>query len=352
MAAVITDVQPRSFRAGDDITVTGSGFSTLFADNRVSIQFLNAPLVSSTDTVMVCTVPAGIPTDEQVGVIASRIDTQIASEPFTAWSLASLDAIRDLDLSGQVPGPREAAHLDVDVADIAQARDYERIASHALRIANEILGSPGDIFTSDGSLPVPFPIGGGGLELHARPSEPLDLRWEAASRWLTFRYGLRFLDSQNIINMIGNGSPFSLTAFNVNGEEHGVPFEGNLTRVMVAVLEEEVPGDSLDRVRVIVNGASVHDSGAGLGLGEGDAYVATFSAPVRNPERVTIEATKLGNNAQMSIIGMVKLQETTSVFVSDTIFVDDDVQVTKTGNQAAAAAIAISVSDVATAALS
>ena len=85
MASVITDVQPRTIKAGDFITVTGFGFSPAFGVNRINVNLgVAAVILSESDTVIVAVVPAGIPTNQQVEVIASRTDTQEASSWFGA----------------------------------------------------------------------------------------------------------------------------------------------------------------------------------------------------------------------------------------------------------------------------
>ena len=330
MASVITDVQPRRFRAGDSITITGSGFSAAFGVNRVNVN-LGTPttILSESDTVIVAEVPAGLPTNQQVDVIVSRTDTQEGSLPFSAWSLASTDEMRDLDLPGQVPGPREAAHLDVDVKDIGQAIDYERTATHALRIANDILSAAGDIFTSDGSLPVRFPIGGGGAELHASSAEALDLHWHHASRWIPFRFGLETNATGTEVGMVANGSPIDTSTA---GTEHGIPFDGELKHV--AVLNNTMAvGDLLDRVRVMVNGGQVHDSGAGLNLDAGESYVAALTVPVNSGDLLRILLTKGGGTAEAGHSAVIRMQETLAVVAADLVEVTDSVTVLKTGNQ-------------------
>lgn len=349
MAAVITDVQPRRFRAGDTITVTGSGFSAAFGINRVNVNLgTPATILSESDTVIAVEVPAGIPTNQQVEVIASRTDTQEGSIPFAVWSLASLDEIRDLDLPGQVPGPREAAHLDIDVKDIGQARDYERAAAHVLRIANEILEQAGDIFASDGSLPVRFPIGGGEMELHARPAEALDLHWGPASRWIPFRWGLLEDGTGAAIDMVANGTP---EATATTGTEHGIPFDGELKHVGV-LNNTMLVGDTLFRVRVLINAVQVHDSGVALGLTEGQSYIAALSIPVNAEDRIGILITKAGGNGDSTHSAVIRMQETLAVAVADLVQVSDAVEVVKTGSHERSAQDAITIADIVTPELS
>lgn len=351
MASVITDVQPRTIKAGDFITVTGFGFSPAFGVNRINVNLgVAAVILSESDTVIVAVVPAGIPTNQQVEVIASRTDTQEASEPFVVWSLASAAELRDFDSSmpGQVPGPREAAHLDVDVPDVGQARDYERVAAHALRIANEILEQAGDIFTSDGAGLARLPIGGGGMELHTRTAEALDLYWGPSSRWITLRWGAELTGDAIAQFTQPHGGAFGAAGLAGGpGTEHGVPFDGGrLTRVGVQVHFSS--GAVLALVRVLVNGAQVYTSGA-IAVAAGSSHVATFSAAVSHPDLVEIECTQDGADGNpFNVTASVTLREDhEAVRQADTIFATDEVTVDKTGNQAASADDSVEVTDLA-----
>lgn len=342
MAAVITDVQPRRFREGDQITVTGSGFSPNFGDNRVNVNLGTAAfIISESDTEIVCEVPSGIPTDQQVEVIVSRIDTQQASDPFACWGLASADAIRDLDLPGQIPGPREASNLDADLPDVGQARDYERLTAHALRIANEILEQQGDIFTSDGTNPTRQEARGGDMELHARSDEPTGLHWEESRRWIPLRYGGE-ISGGPAQPLKANGQPFSSPA---TGQEHGVPFDGRLTSVAVYRHADGSAPDVLDRVRVLVNGGSVYDSGAGLALPSSSAYTDTMNVQVQFNDQVELECTAAAGGNPVNLTGSIRLEELTSVKSADRIAITDEVTAEKIGEQDRAAQDEVDVDD-------
>jgi len=351
MTAVVTSVVPDRFRAGDIITVTGFGFSPDFGVNRVSVELIvSVFIVSESDTVIVCEVPAGIPTNQQVSVIASRNDTQDASEPFNCWSLGTSGELGSYgdDMPGQVPGPREAAHLDVDVPDVGQAIDYERQAAHALRIADEILEQQGDIFTSDGTNPERQPIGGGGLELHSRPAEALGLRWEQATRWLALRYGAELTGDAVAQFPYPNGSAFTGGGIT----EHGAPFPGTITRVSLHVHFSS--GAAIDRVRILVGGVSVYDSGAGQNVLAGETFVGLLSADVQQGDLLEIETTQDGADGNpFNVTGSIMLKERGfDVLVGDTLAITDSVSAVKTGAQARSAADLATVTDTIEAGLS
>lgn len=71
----MTSFSPLSGAVGTTLTITGSGFSTTAASNRVSFQGTSATVTSATGTTLVTTVPSGATN----GAISVTVDGQTAS---------------------------------------------------------------------------------------------------------------------------------------------------------------------------------------------------------------------------------------------------------------------------------
>ena len=70
--------------------------------------------------------------------------------------------------------------------------------------------------------------------------------------------------------------------------------------------------DTLDRVRVLVDGAAVYDSGTGLGLPAGSGttravFRTNLYLPVVRPNRLQIEVTKSGTGSNISLVGGLRM---------------------------------------------
>lgn len=344
MALVVDSVSPQKFREGDVVTVEGSGFSPVFGENRLLIGGVVHPLDTESATQLVATVKPGLAQDDWVELSVQRTDTLEFSETEMLWSMANLADLRTLSVPGQIPGPRECYDLTASVADTPEAKDYEKLATHAEYQRDEVLQTKGDLMTSSGSALARLPAGGGGSVLHADSGETLGLRWQHPARSLTLSWGKQIdAGATNDPEMVAGGDSSQATQL---ASEHGVPFDGQI--VLAWVLVQVANGaDTLDRVRIDVNSANVYNSAAGLGLMQGQTHTAVVALSVRRGDLVELFANKLGVAGVMRLIGSVRLTEL-RVDVADQVEITDQVTVEKTGLHERSSSDVILVTDEAT----
>ena len=84
----------------------------------------------------------------------------------------------------------------------------------------------------------------------------------------------------------------------------------------VYVYQQSTPGntDRLDRVRILVDGSPVFDSGTGLAIAHrGRFFAGNLSIAVTagvTPSRIQLEVTKTGATETMDLLGAVRMQTT------------------------------------------
>lgn len=342
MPPVIDSVSPDRVRAGDVITVNGSGFAPVFGNNRVDIGGANATIVSESETQIICDVPGPVPSDVAVRIVVSRTDSQEFSDPpALVWSADTLANLRTVSVPGQIPGPREAVDVTASVPDVQQAQDYERVTTFVEHQRGR-LTSKGDIYTSDGSTPVRLPMpAGAGMILTQDSSAPLGSVYMNPKRQITLLWGKEInIAASNDGPMVANGdsSPTSV----IDGE-HGAAVSGTIVRLWVLVLTAG-SGNTLDQVRVLVNGGVAYDSGAGLGLTVDGSHLATVTIAITVGDLVILEAFKLGAGSVMNLVGGLRIEELQAV-AADSVEVSDLAVAVKTGIQNAAESDVVAVAD-------
>lgn len=141
MAAVITALTPVRGRELTTLVIDGTGFSA--ANNTVRIG-PNADFVASisaqSTTQITVTVPAGQTVNFQavVRVINNDDTTSFDRHWFVEKSIASLETD---EIEQQQPGPVEDTTLEIDT--VAEAKDYERLASYQETWIKDILARIG-----------------------------------------------------------------------------------------------------------------------------------------------------------------------------------------------------------------
>ncbi len=129
MAAIITSVTPGRGRDGDTgIDINGTGFSGTPGQNTVTVDGQAATVTADTTTKVTFTVPSGITLNRHVLVQITNDDDATTDSRFW-WSKDSVANLRTKSIPGQIPGPFE--NLASEAADIAEAKDYEELATFA-----------------------------------------------------------------------------------------------------------------------------------------------------------------------------------------------------------------------------
>ena len=300
----IVSIAPSRFREGDEIAINGFNFSPNFGDNVVAIDDVGVPITTESDTRIVVTVPAGLTKDAYVAVKVQRSDTS-ENDALSAWHKADLDDIRGLtsQVPGQVPGVTEAADPTV-MEDVPQAQDYERIATALEHLLQGVLSTVGDLFAFDGSALAPHAVGVAGETLEANPATSTGMDWGTIDRAQTLGWqGQKAAGANALSSLTANGPP------GVTGGSLGIhlaPFTGTLYGV--AVLFQGTAGDTLDQVRVLVNGGVSYDSGTGLAIAPDGSHTASFSIAVTTADDVEVQVATTGSNGATDFIAIAGIR--------------------------------------------
>lgn len=303
----INEVNPPTFRAGDQVTIDGFGFSPVFGRNGVLVELTEAVIESESATQIVITVPVGVTVNAFVALSVQRTDTG-DFDVVTAFSGPSIADLADgnSDPTAQLPGPYEFAN-PAFLPDVPQAQDFERFMAVVTYLLRELLLAKGDLFASDGVSPMQaFAVGAAGQVLQANPGQPVGLEWIApAQRSITHSWS-QVIDAPGTLNgdMVAGGD--GTIASNSIGE-HLAGDAGNVTQVVVLV-ESAGGGDTLDRVTLLQNGGIIYDSLTGLGLVQGQALIAnTIPLAVGANDLLVLQAFKAGVAQPMTLRGKVRI---------------------------------------------
>ncbi len=319
----ITSVTPQRGRAGETITIAGTGFSP--NNNNVRLDGTTATIVTENTTEIVITQPTTFNVTDGFAILqVNNFDNNRVTEvPY--WIK---DAIADIEagrLPDQEPGPEEfAASVTTGTTGAvtgaivpdptrAEARMWERMATMVDFLLRDTLVALGDMFVCDATGLTLLDGSSGsevaGQRLIADSAASEGLRWGREVD-ADFPYGIQIaaatvtavLMTANGINSVGPTG---------DGDEWVVPLDGTIDGVYV-YQQSSVPNtDRLDRVRILVNGSSDYDSGTGLSIGHrGRHFAGSLSIAVTAGQRIQLEVTKTGTSETMDLLGAVRMQTT------------------------------------------
>lgn len=319
----VTSVSPERGRSGQTITIIGTGFSP--NNNNVRLDGAAATIISESTTQIVITQPTTFNVTDGFAVLQVN---NFDNNRFTEVAYWIKDAIADLEtkiLPDQEPGPEEFATSvaggaagTVTGAIIpdptrAEARMWERMATMVDFLLSDTLVALGDMFVRD-SVGLTLLDGSAGSEppgqrLVADSTAAEGVRWGHAADF-DFPFGVGILESSTTaVLMTANGRNTAIASG--EADEWPVPLVGAIDAVYVYQQSFIVNPDSLDRVRILVNGVSVFDSGTGLGITHRQRFFAgNLSIAVSVGDRIQLEVTKTGANNPMDCLGAVRMLTT------------------------------------------
>ena len=303
----VTEITPARGRDGESITIKGTGFATSTGQNRVTFTGFPATVTSASEDELVVTTPF------LLSIIFDFMSVvTVQSPPFTGPSASGLffvklpvDQLADEAPEIERAGAQES--IGTDRPTYAEATDWLRL----LDVVDVALGNgagAGSLMAHDGIGPTavddvnPTDNGEDGQVLLVDPGEPtlLGFGWDLD---FTLPFGGEVVASPGgAVLLRASGDQLAATGAN---SAHGATLPGTLN--LAWLLVKEASTDTLDRVRVLVEGSSVFDSGAGLGLVNDQTWVARFAAPVNKEDEIELEVTKSGTAATMRLIGGVRL---------------------------------------------
>ena len=314
----VTSVSPERGRAGDTITIEGTGFSA--ANNNVRLDNTACTILSQSRTKIVITQPTTFNVTEGFAVLqVNNFDNNRFSEvPF--WIRAAIADLETRRLPDQEPGPEEFAAgapaaggtgAVVDSPTRAEARMWERMATMVDFLLRDTLTEPGDIYVRsaaglaklDGAVGNEEP----GQRLVSDSAQAEGVRWGRLAD-LDLPYGLQLA--------AGTTSGTSMIASGVNTDTGSNIFwiaarAGTIDAAYAYQQSSVSNTDRLDRVRILVNAVEQYDSGTGLAIAhKGRHFVSGLSIAVAVGDRVELEVTKTGTSETMDLLGAVRMRTT------------------------------------------
>lgn len=313
----VTSVSPERGRAGDTITITGTGFAA--ANNSVRLDGTACTILSQSETEIVITQPTTFNVTEGFAVLqVNNFDNNRFTEvPFYIRPTAATLATRRL--YDQQPGPEEFAASAagvggtgavIDSPTRAEARQWERMATMVDFLLRDTLLGQGDMFIRDAvglavldgttATPVKEP----GQKLVADSTQDEGVRWGHAGDF-DVPYGLQLASGNTSgTNMVPNGTNTTTTGDTVWASPQSAEIDA------VYVYQQSSGGntDRLDRVRILVNGVQQYDSGTGLNVAhQGRFFAGSLGISVSAGQRVQLEITKTGTSETMDLLGAVRM---------------------------------------------
>ena len=283
MAATIERITPGRGRAGDTVTVTGSGFSAAAGRNGVTVGGVAATVLTETATAIAVLVPAGITQDKFLDVVVSNL-TDATSATHRWWSKASLATLRALRLPVTVHGQveQEAGATTAQVAEVAEARDWERALSLL-----EVLQR--DTLTAKGYLA-------------ARATTATSPVVARAQQGMSGGRQLATTDTAEIL-LPANASDSIATS---QGEGQVVLAAGKMVMIAILCRRATPTGSNINRVRIFVNGTAAYDSNNEAVVDRpsvvaGDVWVGYPWLTVAAGDRIQVGVTKSNGTSTMNL---------------------------------------------------
>lgn len=300
MAVDVTSVTPRRARGTTVYTINGTGFGAGLAQNDVLASGSSCTLITANPVQITLNLPFlfffGIVRDVHVQLQVINLTT---GESAYTWIRvkANVDEVADAILVRAQPGPFELTSGPTQLRPrYAEAKDSERLVTLLEAITQ--LPAEGQVLAGTGAGGVEE-VGGApaaGGYLVADPAEATGLRWTATDAPLSLPYGGAVPAAPT--NLFAGGDQ----AAAAGATTHGAPFAGTVDLISLLV---KSAGPTLDQVRLLVNGAPVFDSGAGLGLGNNAHFTTAPAAAVALQDSIQVEATSLGGTT--NLVGLARL---------------------------------------------
>lgn len=306
----IDSIEPARVRAGDSVVISGQGFATSIANNRVTFNGFVATITAAAEDSLTVTVPALVAFTEN-GYATVEVETPPLSlvkgraRAWVKWSTIEEEADETLPI--QTADRREV--LSSDSPQIAEAEDYNRLLTlveHSQLGGAE--GSAGGFKSRDtvGLVGVPRRnepdnISEGGESLVVDPAQPglVALGWQLDD---ILGYGGTFAAAASGNAFLrANGTPDGV--LNLVETEQVAMLDGVVDLIWFLV---KAGTDVINLTNLFVNGGSVFSDGTSIG---NDA-VASFKPnwPVSKGDRIELRVTKLGTNAIMRIVGGIRVR--------------------------------------------
>ena len=277
----------RAGAGGSPVVINGSGFSAVPAMNTVLVGGISAPIVAESSTQITFNYPVPFSLDDplfrDLHAKIEVINLTTGEKSGAAWVFIPADdtEVADAPLDSALPGP--FAQLGNERPRFLEAVDAERLAALIESFTRDI--QPGNVLAWDGTKvaePAGLKARGVGSLLQVDLAEATSLKWGLLMD-VMLPFGGRF--NAGTVLLDANGNP-EMTAGGPS--EQWVLADGTLDLISV---DPNLASGTLDRVRLLVDGAQVFDSGVGLALTT--PFSAVIAVAVTAGSFVELEITKL-----------------------------------------------------------
>ena len=319
----ITRITPGRARSGDTLTITGGGFNPTASRNVVSFSYQNVSPLTATETKL--TVVAQSSMDFNRDQFFDVKVTNLATNRYATrkiWSQRTVETILTTQPRAVYPAKAHTLATSGD-AQVAEARDWANLMSLIRFMQGDVeAGKRAGVKSTDGygpsivkacnPLSANTSAGFYGQSLKTDQSQLEHVAYGYLQDETICFGGILTETDTTAMNLALNGKhTTSVGSGSTAGTTHGVLGKGTADLAWLLV-SRDTGTDTLDRVRVLVDGAAVYDSGSGLGLpaGSGNAravFRAELSLPVVRPNRLQIEVTKSGTGSNISLVGGLRM---------------------------------------------
>ena len=301
MPPAVTRITPGRGRAGEAVTIEGTGFAAVLSSNSVTVDGIQAHILTASATALAIVVPAGIQVDRHIDVVVTVAG---AAATHRWWSKASKATLRTVRLPLHVEGPDEAADAATGTRpEVARSRSFNRASTILEVLPFDLLTSKGRLVARGTNGLVTVAAGATGQRYHRsngntggewRTREPFSLVW-----------GRCLLAAENTEQqMCANGADTLTTS---QGERHAVAKACKLAIITLAVRRASPTANNVSRLRVLVNGTAAFDSdnlaaGDRPSVVQGGVWTGRPWLTLAAGDRVAIAITKSGTTSEMNVI--------------------------------------------------
>lgn len=307
----ITAITPPRARGDQSVVITGTGFSGRAGQNEVRIGGFSSTITAESATSITATMPFlfTIVGDFMTNVEVENLTNASVGHTWMWAKPATVAETGAYEISEQEPGTGEDP--TAEEADVVEAQDFERLVSMIEFILRDTSPEAGDVPAHDGTGLAGVVDGEPGQSLVADPAEATGLRWGwETDIFLPFGGAISANPGAPVFMVAGGHQAAGVSGTNTRMQ---VPMAGTIDLLSLNLLWAGVSTNDIDRVRVLKNGASAYDSGAGLNIGKGGVppyYIAELSIAVFEGDYVEIEVTKEGTTDTYQIVGGLRLRVT------------------------------------------
>jgi len=297
----VDTVTPRRARGNSQYTIDGAGYDALIANNDVVVAGSSGTVVAASPTQITFTLPFLFSFGIVRGVFAPcQVINLVTGERANFWIRVkqTVAEVAARVLLNAIPGPLEVMGPGEEKPRIMEAKDAERLSTLLEAFLDSLPPSTIVGGTAPG-LGSPSGLAGQGAALVADPAAAAGLRWDGAQS-----HALPFggLVTVAATLLVADGDQAAVTA---GDTEQWAAVGGTLSLLHLLV---QSGGPTLDRARVLVNGAALFDTGAGLGIAALGVLLVNPALLLVAGDRVQVECTALGGN--VNVVGAVELSVT------------------------------------------